>query len=386
MRGLYLSRLTSSAVRTCRGQQLRQPQSFARNGHTAVPTGGGRSLASKVWALPAVPEAVREAVGGAIADALVPSEAVLVDTREDAEALLPQLLALRLLGLDCEGVALGRWGRCCLIQVATPERVYLFDTLRRGVGEAIRPVLDSSSITKIMHDCREDASALLSQFDSTLVGVFDTQVAHTMLLERECARPFQISLNELLKNKLAMENEQQVEAGKRMREDPNIWFYRPLQQELVAYAAQDAMYLPLLHRQLCEALEDPSGSSVMMRSKRYVDYARMNLHLSSPKAAERHGLRLQAMVATRTDAALYLKLNLGGHRQGVVSRPESLSSFEDLQFGDIADCWVSAWNTTGSIIFLERVETTSPQPDPGRRPAPLFGRPGRRRPLGSHFD
>lgn len=32
----------------------------------------------------------------------------------------------------------------------------------------------------------------------------------------------------------------------------------------------------------------------MIAAARYVDYARMNQHLGSPKAAERRGLRLQA--------------------------------------------------------------------------------------------
>eukprot|EP00913_Durusdinium_trenchii_P022740 g21353.t4 len=65
----------------------------------------------------------------------------------------------------------------------------------------------------------------------------------------------------------------------------------------------------------------------------------MNLHLSSPKAAERRGLRLQAMLATQTEAALYFKLNLGAHRQGVVSREEALKNFKDMHYGEIADLW-----------------------------------------------
>eukprot|EP00930_Biecheleria_cincta_P050613 TRINITY_DN35802_c0_g1_i1.p2 TRINITY_DN35802_c0_g1~~TRINITY_DN35802_c0_g1_i1.p2 ORF type:complete len:172 (+),score=30.57 TRINITY_DN35802_c0_g1_i1:692-1207(+) len=145
-----------------------------------------------------------------------------------------------------------------------------------------------------------------------------------------------------------------------MKDDPNVWFYRPMQEELITYAAQDVMYLPLLHRELCDKLGDPSGGRVLSRSQSYVSYAHMNNHLTSPKAAQRKGLRLQAMLATQTEAALYFKLNLGAHRQGVVSRDQALLNFKDLQFGDIADCFVSAWNTQGNIIFLERLEATSP--------------------------
>lgn len=343
---------------------------------------GARYCSLTSWALPAVPESIRALVGPEMAQALVPREAVMVDSPQAAQACLPDILASRLLGVDCEGVALGRWGRLCLCQVATTERVYLFDALRDGVLDALRPVLTSSSIMKVMHDSREDASALLSQYSIALAGVFDTQVAHTMLLEAEQARPYQISLNELLKFSLKLENEHQLSLGRMLQEDPNIWFYRPLQEELIGYATQDVMYLPLLHRTLCAALGDPSGGRVLSRSTRYVDYARMNIHLASPSAVERRGLRLQAMLATRTEDNLYFKLNLGAHRQGAVSRPVALARFSKMSFGDIADCWVAGWNASGNVLFLERLEPTNLVPEPHDYTTGKHGRWKRRRPPG----
>merc|ERR1712113_542118 len=103
---------------------------------------------------------------------------------------------------------------------------------------------------------------------------------------------------------LQLRNEKQLTLAERMKEDPNIWFYRPMQEELITYAAQDVMYLPLLYQRLCDELRDPAGVRVLSRSRSYSSYARMNLALSSPKAAEKRGLRLQAMLATQTDAAL----------------------------------------------------------------------------------
>lgn len=319
--------------------------------------------APKVWDLPEVPEEVRQAMGAAVVDSLVPRQVELIESREEAEAVFPDLVGSRLLGVDCEGVALGRWGRLCLCQITTPKKVFLFDALREGIIDVLRPILCSSTPVKVMHDCREDASALLSQFDIALSGIFDSQVAHTMLLQQQATRPFQISLNELLKNLLHLENVQQRPMHQQMNADPNVWFYRPFGPDLITYAAQDVMYLPLLHHKLCDVLGDPSGGRVIEKSRRYCDYARMNHHLGTPKAAEKRGLRLQAMLATQTEAALYLKLNLGAHRQGAVSRPEALSRFKDLQFGDIADCWVSAWNPTGNILFLERMEISQAIPE-----------------------
>lgn len=231
--------------------------------------------------------------------------------------------------------------------------------------DTLRPVFEGA-VVKVTHDCREDASALLSQFDVQLANVFDVQVAHTMLQEQEASRPYQISLNELLKKTLKLENEGQHPMAERMKEDPNLWFYRPLPEEMLSYAVQDAMYLPLLHWRLCSALGDPSGGSVLQRSQQYVDYASMNMHLQSPKAVERRGLRLQAMLATRTKDTLYFKLNLGS-RQGAASRPDAVSRFKGLKFGEMVDCWVSAWNATGAVVFLEKHEAGSMYPEPPGR-------------------
>lgn len=145
---------------------------------------------------------------------------------------------------DCEGVALGRFGRLCLLQVAaeidvpdeenangvvlsggedgknpvlsavsTPAahdqqmhkvedgvvdedvgvsptaqflgfrkevKVFLFDALVPGVIEALRPLLEAHHIVKVAHDCREDLSALHHQFGIAVAPVFDTQLAQLM--------------------------------------------------------------------------------------------------------------------------------------------------------------------------------------------------------------
>jgi len=295
---------------------------------------------------------------------LVPREAVLVDSVQDAEKSLPELLATRILGADCEGVSLGRWGRLCICQIATPHRVYIFDALRSGIVNTLRPALESPATVKVMHDCREDSSALFSQFAVRLAHVFDTQVAHTLLLEQQRhPRPYQISLHELLKMH-TLTNEKQGEMTTRMEDDANVWFYRPLDPELISYAAQDVMYLPLLHWLLCDKLGDPSGSQVLLQSQRYVDYAEMNTHLASPKAVEKRGLRLRAMLATKTESSLYFKLNLGAHRQGAATRPDAVSRYDGMKCGDVAECWVSAWNTNGHVVFLERIESLSDLPVP----------------------
>lgn len=52
---------------------------------------------------------------------------VLVDEVEKIQKAVEDLKKYKTLGVDCEGVDLGKDGELCLLQVATPEKVYLFD-------------------------------------------------------------------------------------------------------------------------------------------------------------------------------------------------------------------------------------------------------------------
>lgn len=71
------------------------------------------------------------------------------------------------------------------IQVATPKKVYLFDVLKGGdrlfFDRGLRYLLESTKIMKVMHDCRKDSEALFFQYGVTLRGVWDSQIAYTVL-------------------------------------------------------------------------------------------------------------------------------------------------------------------------------------------------------------
>ncbi|KAF6033661.1 hypothetical protein EB796_008035 [Bugula neritina] len=60
----------------------------------------------------------------------------------DQEDQLPDVIQLlreeTQLSVDCEGVDLGRFGELCLVQVATTQKVYLFDVVVLGGKYLIR--------------------------------------------------------------------------------------------------------------------------------------------------------------------------------------------------------------------------------------------------------
>ncbi|CEL95361.1 unnamed protein product [Vitrella brassicaformis CCMP3155] len=289
----------------------------------------------------------------------------LIDSRDACEDCLPELISAPAIAVDCEGVNLGRFGRLCLIQIAAGDRVFLFDCLKEGIMNTLAPVLSHANIVKVMHDCREDSSALHNQYGIQLQNVFDTQVAHFALLDQDGFAPYQISLNDLLLKALKLSNRRKSPITAKMVRDPNVWYYRPVSRDLIEYAVQDVLHLLPLRQRLCEMLDDLHGYGVIRRSRNWVNYAHLNPHLKAPNDIEQKGLKVQAMCVAAHSTSMYFKLNCD--RQGVVSRPDTLQRFKDVKIGDVAECFVTNWNLTGNIVFLDRYEPSLSHVTPNTR-------------------
>ncbi|KAL3911073.1 MAG: hypothetical protein SGPRY_008832 [Prymnesium sp.] len=127
----------------------------------------------------------REVLGTARVSQLLPpprAHQIRVEVVNGSDGVARMLAALDgrgVVAIDCEGEGLSRTGRVCLIQLAaegTP--VFLIDLLCHDAATAVRaiaPLLESSAVLKLAHDCRQDASALLHQHGIRLAHLFDTQ-------------------------------------------------------------------------------------------------------------------------------------------------------------------------------------------------------------------
>ena len=315
-----------------------------------------------------------------------PSRSVLVSNGQEAEAICLDLLASgRAVALDCEGVALSRFGRCCLLQLY-PEPlseeigpVYVFDMLLgKHVVEALRPLLQCTSVLKVTHDCREDLSALEHQFGINVKNVYDTQLAYCLLLEggRELvegegkgtstgriSKPYLIGLNELLRKAGSKPNAFSDRIRQKLNEEPNFWFYRPLDPEAVEYAASDVKSLHILRRVL-DAESESAGLHTTRVSRLtellYGGYVHMNTHIRNSRAIQK-GFYLLAMLTSRKgedSETLHFKLNLGSSVTALATRPDAILAFRDLQLGDIVPVEVQSWNAAGTGFFVERKTLT----------------------------
>ncbi|KAM5565967.1 hypothetical protein ABKV19_019792 [Rosa sericea] len=117
----------------------------------------------------------------------VPVQIVTHASQLPAEFLEPCAERPLVIGFDCEGVDLCRNGTLCIMQLAFPEAIYLVDAIQGGemLIQACKPALESSHVTKVIHDCKRDSEALYFQFGIKLNNVVDTQIAYSLIEEQE---------------------------------------------------------------------------------------------------------------------------------------------------------------------------------------------------------
>lgn len=156
-----------------------------------------------------------------------------------------------IVSFDCEGINLGLKGVLTLCQIATMTgEAYIFDILTCPgmVAEGgLTDLLESESVVKVIHDCRNDSVNLYNQFGITLKNVFDTQAAHAVLQLQQLNVPVykvkNLSLNALCELYNAPMNPMKEQLKNVYRRDQRYWARRPLTKDMILYSASDVLSL-----------------------------------------------------------------------------------------------------------------------------------------------
>ncbi len=147
------------------------------------------------------------------------------------------------IALDCEAAGYHRYSdRICLIQITAGAETFLVDPLSTDPGPVLRPVLEDSSIEVVMHGADFDIRLLDRDLDIRLEGLFDTQIAASLLGITT------LGLQGLLEERLGVSVSKQYQ-----RAD---WAQRPLPEPMKEYAAYDTMHLHRLADELARELTD----------------------------------------------------------------------------------------------------------------------------------
>ncbi|KAM7459327.1 hypothetical protein LguiA_036321 [Lonicera macranthoides] len=219
--------------------------------------------------------------GGEILDSkangsLVPIHIVTHAHQLPKEFLEPSAENHLVIGFDCEGVDLCRNGTLCIMQLAFSDAIYLVDAIEGGemLVKACKPALESSNITKVIHDCKRDSEALYFQFGIKLDNVVDTQIAYSLIEKQEgrtrvpddyisfvglLADPRYCGISYLEKEEVCV----------LLRQDPNFWTYRPLSELMVRAAADDVRFLLYIYRKMVEKLNQQSLWYLAVRGALY---------------------------------------------------------------------------------------------------------------------
>ncbi|CAK7356805.1 unnamed protein product [Dovyalis caffra] len=96
---------------------------------------------------------------------LVPFHIVTHASQLPKEFLFPSSERQLVVGFDCEGVDLCRYGKLRIIQLAFPDAIYLVDAIEGGekLIKACKPALESSFVAKVIHDCKRDRDNLSAE-------------------------------------------------------------------------------------------------------------------------------------------------------------------------------------------------------------------------------
>ena len=161
----------------------------------------------------------------------------MISTQSELERLAKILLKEAAIGVDLEADSMFHFQeKVCLLQIATAENNYVIDPLLLDDLSPLKPVFKNARLKKIMHGADYDVRSLYRDFQIVIHSLFDTQIACRFL---GCA---ETGLEAVLKNKFDVSLDKRYQ-----RKD---WSRRPLPQEMIAYAANDARYLVPLAKKL----------------------------------------------------------------------------------------------------------------------------------------
>jgi ribonuclease D len=135
------------------------------------------------------------------------------------------------------------YARLCLIQIATPDRLFCVDPLAIDDLSALLDVVYDSKIVKVLHSARQDLEVFYDLRGAAPAPVFDTQIAAALLGYED-----QIGYATLVEQLIGVKLDKL-----HTRTD---WSIRPLNIEQLDYAADDVRYLSTIYHQLTAKLNE----------------------------------------------------------------------------------------------------------------------------------
>ena len=168
---------------------------------------------------------------------------ILVETPDALETCCAFLASQDQVGFDTEFIGESTYHPdLCLIQTATPERLYVIDPRSVGSLERFWPIVCDSKRVFVVHAGREEVRICHQQCGQTPRGIFDLQIA-AGLIGIGYPMGYANLVSELL--------QRSVPKGETLSD----WSRRPLSSQQVEYAFNDVRHLLPLYESIRQQLE-----------------------------------------------------------------------------------------------------------------------------------
>ncbi|MDY6839043.1 MAG: HRDC domain-containing protein [Thermodesulfobacteriota bacterium] len=165
----------------------------------------------------------------------------LIQTLPDLQRLCRELSGQMVLGVDTEADSLYHYfPKVCLIQISTPQNTFVIDPLSIETMDPLHPIFGDHRVKKVFHGADYDVRSLFRCFRIEVSNLFDTMVASQFLGEKEAA------LAAVVKNRFGIALDKKYQRAN--------WSKRPLNHDMMLYAAHDSAYLIRLYVELEKAL------------------------------------------------------------------------------------------------------------------------------------
>ncbi|HEX8850129.1 MAG TPA: ribonuclease D [Gemmatimonadaceae bacterium] len=165
-----------------------------------------------------------------MARADIPHGALYLDTHEELERFERAIAHTKQVALDTEGASFHRFvDRVYLLQISTREHHAVIDPLPIGTPAGIGKLVEDPKVEVVFHDADYDLRLLQQDYGWHIRNIFDTRIAAQLLGYKA------FGLAALLEKHFGVTLDK-----KHQRAD---WSMRPLTTDMLAYAAQDTLYL-----------------------------------------------------------------------------------------------------------------------------------------------
>lgn len=222
-----------------------------------------------------------------------------IEKQEDLEKILPDLLQSTNIAVDLEADSMFHFReKICLLQLGTGSQNFVLDPLNIQDLSPLAPIFADASIRKIFHGADYDIRSLFRDFGFEVRNMWDTELATRFLGYRASG------LDTVLQNRFGVSLDKKYQ-----KKD---WSRRPLDDDMIAYAAGDTNYLLPLSDVLRSELKGKNRLDWVREEFRILQKVRSNDPEERPlflrfKGAGRLGPRelavLEALLSFRLETA-----------------------------------------------------------------------------------